>query len=240
MNLKIAVVYNNEPKLYELIERHPEIYVPILAGRAVTKKSYDIPNLLYDDVGDNISWMNPYVNEITAIYWIGKHLDALGNPDFIGLQHYRRIFLLDRVLEHVKPGTLILNEETLMLPMIDFMTLCHDSGNLMMDVAHRVLQMNRPDINALFYQFAHSRTYYSRNLFIVPRNVMSGLTTYIELMLRHIAIDINYDMFGTPGCRNIGFIMERMVGFYFLLLSKEYGFTVHPTMFAYIEQKDTQ
>lgn len=238
MSIKIAVVYNNEPKLCKYVKQHPDIYVPILAGRIWTKKSYDIPNLLYDDVGDNISWLNPYINEMTAIYWVGHHFDAVGNPDYIGFQHYRRLFNLDNVLPYLGKGTLILNEETLMLSMVDFLEMCHGVGRYLVSLARDILRLDDPNIDRLFNEFAFSRTYYSRNLFVVHKDVFFGLVEYITMILKYAAKDINFDVLGTPGARNIGFVMERMVGFYFLLLHKQYGFNVHPTMFGYVDEKE--
>ena len=62
-----------------------------------------IENLLGDDTGENISHLNLTLNEMTAIYWAWKNYDKIGNPDYIGLNHYRRFFdinysKIDRIL----------------------------------------------------------------------------------------------------------------------------------------------
>ena len=44
------------------------------------------------NIGDNISRLNLYLNEITALYWLWKHT----RHDFIGFVHYRRFFTTDR------------------------------------------------------------------------------------------------------------------------------------------------
>ena len=51
-----------------------------------------------DDSGDNISARNPEVNEFTALYWVWKHYDEIGNPKKIGLNHYRRAFTEEDIL----------------------------------------------------------------------------------------------------------------------------------------------
>lgn len=43
------------------------------------------------NIGDNISRLNLYVNEITALYWLWKNT----RHDFIGFCHYRRFFTTD-------------------------------------------------------------------------------------------------------------------------------------------------
>lgn len=50
-------------------------------------------NMIGDDTGDNISHKNSSYNELTAVYWAWKNYDKLGNPDYIGLMHYRRHFI---------------------------------------------------------------------------------------------------------------------------------------------------
>lgn len=51
--------------------------------------------MIGDDTGDNISALNDSYNEMTALYWAWKNYDKLGNPDYIGLMHYRRHFVLN-------------------------------------------------------------------------------------------------------------------------------------------------
>ena len=62
-----------------------KIYQPIQAGKKVN------PPLEYpgDDTGDSISELNPYINELTALYWIWKNTSY----EYVGLVHYRRYFL---------------------------------------------------------------------------------------------------------------------------------------------------
>ena len=44
-----------------------------------------------DNTGHNISSLNPYFNENTAIYWMCNNAEA--KADFMGLAHYRRYFV---------------------------------------------------------------------------------------------------------------------------------------------------
>lgn len=93
-----------------------ERLVPIHCGRKIAfEKSKDgkisqdeykwlLDNTIGDDTCDNISELNRTLNEMTAIYWAWKNYERLGNPDYIGLNHYRRYFEinygdLDEILE---------------------------------------------------------------------------------------------------------------------------------------------
>lgn len=60
------------------------IYLPVQVGAA----GKDSIGYQRDDVGENISRLNPFYCELTGLYWAWKNLDA----DYIGLVHYRRYF----------------------------------------------------------------------------------------------------------------------------------------------------
>lgn len=97
--VKILVCYHKKDKLFK-----NDVLVPIHCGRALacetskdgkmSEKDYQwmLDNMIGDDTGDNISELNRDVNEWSAIYWAWKNYDKLGNPDYIGLCHYRRLF----------------------------------------------------------------------------------------------------------------------------------------------------
>lgn len=96
-SIKLLVCYHKPDKLLK-----DDICVPIHVGRAIANQSAEQndsklqwmkQNMIGDDTGDNISLKNKSYNELTAIYWAWKNYDTLGNPDFIGLMHYRRHFI---------------------------------------------------------------------------------------------------------------------------------------------------
>lgn len=98
-----------EPKIKLLICYHKkdvllqdDILTPIHVGRALARKRVgeDDPqyrwlaeNMIGDDTGENISEKNASYNELTAVYWAWKNYKVLGDPDYIGLMHYRRHFI---------------------------------------------------------------------------------------------------------------------------------------------------
>ena len=91
MNINILVCYH---RLSPIIAN--EILTPILLGadskqeeKAKLKAICQNLNarILLDDVKDNISHLNPYFCELTAMYFAWKNIDA----DYYGLFHYRRI-----------------------------------------------------------------------------------------------------------------------------------------------------
>lgn len=100
--LKVLVSYHKPSTLIK-----NDIFIPIHVGRALKyKESKDgkiclddynwlIDNMIGDDTGDNISYKNREYCELTAIYWAWKNYEKLGNPEYIGFMHYRRLLNLN-------------------------------------------------------------------------------------------------------------------------------------------------
>lgn len=65
---------------------HGGAYLPIHVGAALHPDV--LTDIQQDDTGDNISELNPYYCELTALYWLWKNNDS----DYKGLVHYRRLF----------------------------------------------------------------------------------------------------------------------------------------------------
>lgn len=95
--LKLLICYHKKDVLLK-----DDILTPIHVGRALARKrlgednpdfKWLVENMVGDDTGENISAKNLSYNELTAVYWAWKNYDKLGNPDYIGLMHYRRHFI---------------------------------------------------------------------------------------------------------------------------------------------------
>jgi len=100
--VKILVAYHKRDKLFK-----NSVLFPIHLGREIafektkdgklSEKDYNwlLNNMSGDNTGDNISDKNRFLNEMTGIYWAWKNYEELGNPDYIGLNHYRRFFKIN-------------------------------------------------------------------------------------------------------------------------------------------------
>ena len=66
----------------------PEGYKFIHAGKILAKKNFGYAG---DDSGDNISRLNPFLDEATALYWIWKNT----SHTHTGIVHYRRFLTSD-------------------------------------------------------------------------------------------------------------------------------------------------
>lgn len=96
-NIKLLICYHKPATLFK-----DEILTPIHVGRANACKRFApedknfqwlLENMIGDDTGENISEKNGSYNEMTSLYWAWKNYDKIGNPDYIGLMHYRRHFV---------------------------------------------------------------------------------------------------------------------------------------------------
>ena len=81
MSVKIFVCYHKKDE-YQVVDG----YVPIHVGKA--NSTLDL-GFMGDDSGENISALNPWYCELTALYWAWKNEQ---DADYIGLTHYRRSF----------------------------------------------------------------------------------------------------------------------------------------------------
>ncbi|MEL7568547.1 MAG: DUF4422 domain-containing protein [Eubacteriaceae bacterium] len=96
--VKILIAYHKpDENLF-----NDEILTPIHVGRAIARNrlpeknesfSWMESHMIGDDTGENISNKNFNYNEMTALYWAWKNYDTIGNPDYLGLMHYRRHFI---------------------------------------------------------------------------------------------------------------------------------------------------
>ena len=82
--IKVFVTYKNRHKIVET-----NLIKPIQTGRAIANEIFE--EMIGDDTGDNISKENDKYCELTAQYWAWKNYDKIGNPDYIGFMHYRRL-----------------------------------------------------------------------------------------------------------------------------------------------------
>jgi len=97
--VKILIAYHKNTHIFK-----SKVLTPIHVGRSISdeKIKNDLSEIIGDDTGDNISIENPHYCELTAMYWAWKNYEELGNPDYIGLAHYRRFLKFEDVLLHNK------------------------------------------------------------------------------------------------------------------------------------------
>lgn len=228
-DIKILVVYHKESYILK-----GEDFYPINAGRAVAKEENRLwleANTAGDDTGDNISGLNPVYNELTAIYWAWKNLDA----DYYGLMHYRRHFMFcdgeknyytvkktdENYLEKIgySPSKLrdILAENDFIAPkpmketsVYEHYKNAHDSSDL--DAAIETIKTFFPEFYDSCQKYVFGQNSYFYNMFVFDKNTFFR---YCEFLFG--VIDKIKDRF--VGKRL--FISERLTGIFIEKLISE-------------------
>lgn len=181
---------------------------------------------LRDDIGDNISALNPWINECTALYWIWKH----SCYDYIGLCHYRRLFLYNDDVTGGVNNILWPSEAMNYLRYYDIIVARihgnYEENGVLNTLAYKVeskaitnglkivrnlLEERQPEYVTTFNNVLHGVAIFPCNMFVTSRTIFND---YCEWLFSFIidaakAFDISdYDEYSK---RVIGFIAERML-----------------------------
>lgn len=248
-NVKLLICYHKPDVLLQ-----DEYMTPIHVGRAMAKKnkSPDDPNLKWllenmigDDTGENISLKNGSYNELTSLYWAWKNYDKIGDPEYIGLMHYRRHFVLregevkvfniDKIDEnYFKELNYSPQKLSDMLEDCDF--ICH-LGKVD-NIYKHYLDNHRPEDIELALSFLSSKyqnlakEYMNQsygnfcNMFIFPKKIFFDYCEWLFDILERFENTVD-----TSEKRL--FISERLTGIYIYGLMKEnYKYKVLPISFV--------
>ena len=188
------------------------IYTPIQCGRAVNTP---IPETIGDDTGDNISELNTRYNEMTAIYWIVRHYEELGNPEYVGFDHYRRH--LNWREDQLSPRTVIARKWFSWRPLRGQYSNIHDIKNL--DMFSLLFKQTFTGNEYGDYD-AYWKTHflYICNMFIMHRDNFNRYAKFIIAcidILRELEKDAQFNV-ASCSYQNRGpsFILERMTSYW--------------------------
>lgn len=216
-------------------EKGDDLIVTVKAGAALGVS--DAICDFSDDTGENISAANAAYNEMTVAYWAWKNYAVLGDPDYIGLMHYRRYFYLDErkkdaVLRTDAPKGLLrekalLSEEKLgdLLERGDFVcprplmrrsvykqyALTQDRRDL--DLAVDILNRLSPEYAETARRYLAGKECYFFNMFIFPREIFMRYCAFIFPILDEFVRE--------KGETGRLFISERLTGVFIAKLIEE-------------------
>ena len=218
----VYIVTHKDAKLSAL----PDGYRIIHAGHALANENF---GYLGDDSGDNISALNRYLNEITALYWMWKNT----RHTIIGLNHYRRFFTTaeDRSFAVEKflsreAAEEILRDYDIIVATGDFFALtqhelktliCGEDLNSFVEKIFREhIRRKQPEYLAAFDRVTGSRAEFMYEMFITRRNIFEA---YCEWLFSFI-IDVTDEVLARTNIaqidnprkyRVIGLIAERLL-----------------------------
>ena len=183
----VYVVTHKDAKLSAL----PEGYKFIHAGQALAKKNFGYAG---DNTGDNISALNPFLDEVTALYWIWRNT----HHTHAGFVHYRRFFTSDESQETFDAEKILSAEEILkILDEYDIIikhegmtehsqrdTIVSSTGQpdlvrVVEEIIRNYLAQSQPDYLDAFDDVMNGITLFSNGMHIARRNVFDAYCEWL-------------------------------------------------------------
>ena len=202
----------------EHIEKLPEGYKVIHAGREI---SQDL-GYIGDNTGDNISYLNPYINEITAMYWMWKNT----SHTVIGLSHYRRFFTesqnelfdYDNILNVARVYEILKNCDIILSPhyddMLEFENIAYYGDIHWADLARIIITKKieeiQPEYLEAFNFVMNSKVFYKCNLFVTRRNIFDAYCRWFFSFF----IEAVQEILSTTPIRQAPNKLKRLMGFF--------------------------
>ena len=197
----------------------PEGYKIIHAGRTLSK---DI-GYLGDNTGDNISDLNLYLNEITALYWMWKNT----SHTVIGLCHYRRFFTESDDAGFAYEKILSKEDALKILEHYDFITstaayeiltqrelIINDCGEGLTTLAENIFRKHllktQPDYLESFEAVMNSLTFYRSHLFITRRNIFDAYCKWLFSFL----LDATNEILRTADLSKLSWTPRRLMSYF--------------------------
>ena len=215
----VYVVTHKDAKLSAL----PEGYKIIHAGKILGN---DL-GYLGDDTGDNISRLNPFLDEVTALYWVWKNT----NHTHAGFCHYRRFLTSDEkilsateIVNFLRDYDIILPEETFTERNQVDMTILSVGQPALVRIAEKIIRNHlakaHPDYLDAFDDIINGFVFFGRGIFVMRRNILEAYCRWLfsfiidalqEMRTKIIIGDKTLDDLPHAYSRVGGFFAERML-----------------------------
>ena len=196
----IIFVRHNKPKDFaiyvvthkelpaEHVKKLPEGYKVIHAGRTLAE---DL-GYIGDNTGDNISYLNPYMSEFSALYWMWKNT----NHSIIGLAHYRRFltespdesFAYEKILTKERAERLLQDYD--IIATVNFIDLTlfdataatiksYELAEFAHSIFRKHLVKNFPDYVEFFDKVLNSKVYNSYTMIITRKHILDSYCKWL-------------------------------------------------------------
>ena len=192
----------------EHIKLFPDKYKVINAGAALR----DDLGYIRDDTGENISELNPYINEVTTFYWIWKNT----SHTVVGVCHYRRFFQLkaggnflteEEALDFFKEHDVLIR--TIRLNRGNFFRKHDALHRLIVDIVRKNLARTYPDYLDAFDYKMNSSVIYFNNSFVMRKNIFDA---YCEWLFSFMLDSLKEILKEFPRLgRTVGYFCEAML-----------------------------
>lgn len=219
-------------KLKILVATHKPCMIPadedyqlIHCGRALSNLSPEVlnwmkVNTIGDDTGENISTLNPYYCELTAIYWAWKNYEKIGDPESIGFCHYRRYFMDIGSEDEITVPVLSLKRS-----IREQFNRVHDSNELSRAVAFLPLELRQS-----VEEYLNLKKGYFYNMFVLKKSLFFEYCDVLFEALFKASQASNWESYSTYQKRMGGFLAERLTGGFIYYLNKVKNIPIHETL----------
>lgn len=231
MNARIIIAYHKKDIL---ISGDP--FLPVHAGRALMSaddpdREWLTENLTGDDTGDNISAENPTYNELTALYWAWKNVEA----DAVGFMHYRRHFVFDKDIKKnylsvarikeryvsdklkYRDGVIdeLLGEKTFVCAAQDRSKTVRDHyaaahGTRGLEITERIIKEKYPEYADVASTYFDGKTEFFYNMFIMRRAEFERYAEFLFGVLGEVAKELKGERL-YPSERVTGVFMTKLI-----------------------------
>ena len=217
----VYIVTHKDAKLSTL----PDGYKFIHAGHALAKKDFGYAG---DDTGDNISALNPFLDEVTALYWIWKNT----KHTHTGFVHYRRFFTSDdkqetfdaekilsatEILKILDEYDIITKQESFserpQRDLIIFSTGQPDLVRVVEEIIRNHLAQKQPDYLDAFDDVTRGIALFANGMHIARRNVFDAYCEWLFSFLIDATEEVRAKVsLGDKPLREMGHDYSRVVG----------------------------
>ena len=205
-----------------LFPNDPDFY-PLVIGRNKIQTDLEFYN---DDTGKNISDLNPFFCELTALYWMWKNLEE---TKYCGLFHYRRYFLsrnnddyylhgkkklisstgISKILESNQSAVIVAKQRNYFLFSVKSQyRKAHYSSDYC--VLRKDIKDNCPDYLSSFDDVFSGKTISLYNMFCMNKALMDEYCEWLFPILFRVFEQVDTSKYSPYQKRFPGFMAERL------------------------------
>lgn len=230
VNVGVYIVTHKDIQLSAL----PEGYRIIHAGHARAQNDFGYAG---DDNGDNISRLNPFLDEITALYWIWKNT----RHTHAGIVHYRRFLTSNNVLPNREDGNkifsandilsaadiqrilrdydIIVNTEFLadrnQLECMVFSTGQPDLVRASEQIVRKHLSENQPDYLDTYDAVFNGFVFFICGIFLTRRNILNAYCEWLFSFMLDATIEMRDNIIlGGQKLEDVPHVYSRMMSYF--------------------------
>lgn len=218
--VKILVNYIKPSFLFK-----SEILTPTQLGKAVEKEDskdgvQSDENLKWlhencqfnDDFVGGISEYNRRIGFLTGTYWAWKNYEKLGNPEYIGSFGYRRL-LNPEFLEDIERYDVVLPKELgfRRISIKKQMILFH--GQEILNFMQTIFAKVYPEEETKLLNYLERKNGYFWEIYVMKKEIFFDFCNWIFPLLFAYLNEDNIELLYSD-MRDIGFVMERLTGYY--------------------------